>query len=77
MRNICWNTAVITSIIKNGLTTLVVGDVLGGVADGVAHQGKPALENQIDNHLHLVEALEVRYFRLHLLDTPKQPFEEP
>src|SRR5437867_659851 len=35
--------------------------VLGGVADRVAHVGNPALVDQVDDQLHLVEALEVRH----------------
>src|SRR3989442_4270710 len=33
--------------------------VLGGVGDGVAHVGQPALVEEVDDQLHLVHALEV------------------
>ena len=37
--------------------------VLGGVGDRVAHAGDPLLVHQVDDQLHLVEALEVRHLR--------------
>ena len=38
--------------------------VLGGIADAVAHAGDAFLVHQVDDQLHLVQALEVRHLRL-------------
>ena len=38
--------------------------VLGGVADRVAHAGDAFLVHQVDDQLHLVQALEVGHLRL-------------
>src|SRR5439155_22111868 len=35
--------------------------VLGGVADRVAHVGDAALVDEVDDQLHLVQALEIRH----------------
>ena len=37
--------------------------VLGGVGDRVAHAGDALLVHEVDDQLHLVEALEVRHLR--------------
>src|SRR5438034_232500 len=37
--------------------------ILGGVGDAVAHVVEPALIDQIDDELHLVDAFEVRHLR--------------
>ena len=45
------------------LADLVIA-VLGGVGDGVAHAGEAVREDQVDDQLHLVDALEVGVLRL-------------
>jgi heterodisulfide reductase subunit B len=51
-------------LVGDDLRAAVVIAVLRGVADGVAHVVEPALVDQVDDELHLVQALEIGDFRL-------------